>query len=195
MAIIQIYSHPETRVFRSSICSKAAFFSLFSFLLLLLPPFFIAFAGRTFWLKEDFYRDSPQARFAYKAIVVLESDNSNGGGGGSVDQSDYRIFSTFDNFNLLHGEKFIAASIDVLPSQSSPSPSSSSSNVKISLFPGANFHVGSVTALIFFHYDLLTYTRLSMEGMAHFQKQSSSAGSRYSSLWVDGELRFKQGLF
>jgi len=195
MAIIQLYSHPETRVFKSSICSKATFFSLIAFFLFLLPPFFIAFAGRTFWLKEDYYRDSPVARFAHKVIVILDGVGGGEGGGAARknSESDYRLFSTFANLNLLHGNKYIPASITLEPSSSSSSFSSSSSssiNVKISLHPGADFRVRSVTALIFFNYDLLTFTRLSMEGMAFLQRDSISSSSP-SGLWVDGEMRLK----
>ena len=187
MAIIQIFSHPEVRVFRSSICSKASIFSLFSLLLIVLPPFFIAFASRTFWLKEDSYRDAPTARFSHKAIVVLRSwrdDDPNG-------VVDYRIFSTFDNLNLLHPDNFVPGTIELPSFSSSSSSSSSPVDVKISLSPGDDFRVRSVTALFFFHYDLFTYTRVSMEGMA-FLEYSAPTTPRPSLLWIDSEMRLHQ---
>jgi len=190
MAIIQIFSHPEVRVFRSSICSKASFFSLLSLLLIVLPPFFIAFASRTFWLKEDSYRDTPIARFSHKTIVILRSWRGDDPNGGVV----YRIFSTFDNLNLLHTDNFMPATIELPSSSSSSSISSSPSssvNVKISLSPGDDFRVRSVTALFFFHYDLFTYTRVSMEGMA-FLEYSSPTTPRPSLLWIDSEMRLHQ---
>jgi len=180
MAIVQLYTHPELRVFRSSICSKATFFSIFSLLLSVIPPFFVAFTSRSFWIKEDYYRETPSARFLHKAIVILHGDLQNNG------DLDYRLFTTYSNLRHLAKEKFMSASFLV---EENSITKDNEILVKLAFFPDNDFQVQSVTLMLFFEFRLSSFVRVTMEGMAFIQSSTMAAASE---LFFDTELRLKQ---
>lgn len=50
MVLYRVYSEPHLRTFHSTVCSKATLFQIIVYSLIIIPPFFIAYAtnGRLF---------------------------------------------------------------------------------------------------------------------------------------------------
>lgn len=69
--LIKVFSSPVTADQYASVLSKAVFVRLCLLLLVLIPPFFIAYSTKGLWLREEFYQEQPDVRFTRELIVLL----------------------------------------------------------------------------------------------------------------------------
>ena len=101
MALLTLHSIPLVREYQSTLISRASFFACFCFLLCVFAPLLVAYSSHGFWVKYDVYREQPDVRFKYQALLLARSSTSD------------ITWSTFSEYNSLAGQYLHFPSITV----------------------------------------------------------------------------------
>lgn len=75
MVLYEVFSHSVKKRYKTSIFTKASIIQLISIVLTYLSPFLIAYFTGGFWIKEKSFTESPDIKFQYRYIAILEGDN------------------------------------------------------------------------------------------------------------------------
>ena len=73
---LEIYSHALVQKYRTSLVTKAVFFQLILFVLLVVSPLLIAYRTSGFWINVKYYTEFLYVTYRHEAIVYVKTDAS-----------------------------------------------------------------------------------------------------------------------
>ncbi|WAR13608.1 TM231-like protein [Mya arenaria] len=164
MAVFEIFSHPELRRYRTTVCSRASIILIFTLFLTFIPPLFIVYRSYGFWRKTDTYREYPEIHFKHELLMVAEL----------AGEGNYVTYSTYQTYNTLQQARL---RIPLITSREEDvngdgRPDNLLFNLELPLDDTES-----------------QFSTLTMEGMVFINHDNPKPGARYD---VVGELRFNQ---
>ncbi|PAA54679.1 hypothetical protein BOX15_Mlig007303g2 [Macrostomum lignano] len=177
MALHEIFSHPEVRVYKSTLVSKATFFLICCVILTFVAPLLSVYRAYGFWKKEDFYTEQPVVRFKYQALLILSTSTTQW------------TWSTMTNLNALQQENLLAVQMKVMESDSNLDGKYESLLVQIEAPLASGENILAAKLILLFDYKLSKLSDFTMQSMAYIDYSSSQSGA---SLSATGQLSFKQ---
>ena len=177
--LIRVFSRALTTDHYAPVLSRAALLKLCLGLLVLLPPFFIAYSTKGFWLREEFFQEQPDVQFTREIIVLLHGSSPH----------SLLAWSSIPSFNRLLGNrvriplfKFHEEDTDL---------DGIRDYIDFSLeFPlQTGEDVTHVTCLLLHQFKLSRHALLTTQGLIYLDYSASGAGH---SVHFAGELRVRQ---
>ncbi|KAK6178000.1 hypothetical protein SNE40_012846 [Patella caerulea] len=178
MAVFEIFSHPEVRRYKSTVCSKASLILFFIFILTFIPPLFVVYRSYGFWLKEAYYRELPDVTFKRDLMLVLELEG----------QGSYVTYSTYQKYNQLQQDQL---RVPVIKAREED-VNGDGRNDKLLLdleVPLNSENVVGVKLLLMFYYRLKKFSSFYMESLAYIEHESSRPGAQLEAF---GDLKVQQ---
>ncbi|XP_046555549.1 transmembrane protein 231-like [Haliotis rubra] len=179
MAVYEVFTHPELRRYRASVCSKATLFMFGILVLTFIPPLFVVYRSHGFWQKEAYYREFPAVTFKRDLMIVVELQDS----------GEYVTYSTYQKYNLLQQERLRVPVIKTREEDSNGDGQADRMvlNIEMPLTDAEN--VVGVKLLLFYYYRLQKFSSFYMESLGYIEHFSPNPGAE---LEVFGTLRFRQ---
>ncbi|XP_065914285.1 transmembrane protein 231-like [Dysidea avara] len=180
MVVYQVFSRPQLVRHYATVCSEATLFQLFTWCLIIIPPFFIAYSSNDFWQYESSYREQPNVRYTRQMMVYL-SDNNPGGD---------RAWGTFPNFvQLLDPTTIIRPLVRSREIDHNRDGRVDVFNFTLEFTLDQNQVVSGIRLLTFFDVQLHTFSYVCMQSLAYV---STSWSTPCTSVWIGSELHLRQ---
>lgn len=178
--MVQVYDVPLCKRHLASRRSLAYLFSVFFWIIVIVLPYFIAFASWGFWKTEAVYREQPIVDFKHKLVM-------------SMDSQDWKkpiFYSTMPEFNELIGYEHVRMPI-ITSSKVDHNHDGVTDlfNISITMPVLMEETVHRTAILLFFQLQLQNRVKLQMEGLGVVMKESVLPGSEYH---VNGDIVFHQ---
>ncbi|KAL3860808.1 hypothetical protein ACJMK2_010875 [Sinanodonta woodiana] len=179
MAVYEVFSHPELRRYKTSICSKASLMMLFILALTFIPPLFVVYRSYGFWRKTDYYREYPDIHFKRELLLVLELEG----------EGNYVTYGTFQKYNQLQNAHLRVPLITSRETDTNRDgkPDSLIFNLEMPLLDSEN--VLGVKLILIFDYKLHQFSSLTMESIGYANYDAIKPGGKFEIL---GDLRVNQ---
>ncbi|KAK7498112.1 hypothetical protein BaRGS_00010700 [Batillaria attramentaria] len=182
MAVYEVFSHPELRRYKATLCSKATLIMLAILVLTFIPPLFVVYRSYGFWIKEATYREIPTVAFKHDILLIVELNNAGAEG-------NYLTYSTFQMYNQLQEQRLRIPVISSREVDSNGDGKFDHLIFDLDLPLTDTENVLGVKLLLFFYYKLLKFSSFHMESLGYIEHESARPGAR---LAVYGDLRFHQ---
>ncbi|CAB1313933.1 unnamed protein product [Coregonus sp. 'balchen'] len=163
MAFYEVYSHPASIRYKTSVCTKATLFLGIVLCLTYIPPLLVAYRSQGFWVKRSTYEEQPVVRFQYKALIIAATSTS----------GDYVAWSTFPNFNNMQGTNLRIPSISVREEDQNQDGKLDRLKFRLDLPLRPDEQVYSIQLLLTFSYQLFRMSTVVMQTLAFVQHSSS----------------------
>lgn len=180
MVLYRVYSEPALDKYYSTVFSKATFFQILLYLVLIIPPFFIAYHTNDFWQYTSSYREQPDVNFLNRLFIQISAEN--GVGGSST-------WSSFPNLNSLLQAQEIAT--PVIQSQEDDTNQDGKNDVLYLniTFTNLRHDVRAIKLLLFTNLEFRLFASTSFQSLVYLSQSWSAPTSR---LWVGGALGMTQ---
>ncbi|XP_067931768.1 transmembrane protein 231-like [Watersipora subatra] len=183
MAMYDVYSHPEFRRYRASICSKASIFMLFMYLFTFIIPILIIYRTNGLWITTWTVEEQPEIKFKHQVITFADIRDSR-----YVNPS-FLAWSTYPQFNIIHQANL---RIPAIKSREDDANRDGKNDVlyfdmEIPVNNTENIH--KFQLLLFFECRLKELALVTFEAMAVVSGESYLSGAAYTTI---GELWLKQ---
>ena len=177
---LEIYSHALVQKYRTSLVTKAVFFQLILFVLLVISPLLIAYRTSGFWIKEKYYTESPYVTYRHETIVYVKTDASRS-----------LVWTTYSELNSVLSVEGSLSTPLVESAEIDNDFDGKNDFIDFSVsFPlNSGESVTSVNAYLFFNYQLKLFSRVEVLGLALIQEQTESGAHKLS---ISGDLNFNQ---
>lgn len=179
MPLYEFYSHPYRKIYKASLCSKAALFQLVTFALTIVCPLLIAYRSQGFWLKINTYHETPSIRFKYDYLIYLQGDRPD----------SYLLWTSFPGLAQLEDAHLRVPVLRVHEPDQDRDGKADYLQLSASFPVAADERVQEVVVMLFFDYRLQLHSRFRMQTMAYSKYQSFGGGSALS---IDGDMRILQ---
>ncbi|XP_013778016.1 transmembrane protein 231-like isoform X2 [Limulus polyphemus] len=179
MVVYKVFSNCIVQTYKTSICSKVTLIYMVFLILTFVPPFLIAYRSQGFWKKTEVYQEQPDVHFKHQLIIILENKS----------HGETLVWSTFSQLNNVVQNNLRIPVIKTKEEDVNKDGRFDSLDLKVEMPLHDEEEVYSVKMLLFFDYELYTYSNLRMEGLGYFFYNSPLAGSQ---LFMIGELRLHQ---
>ena len=175
----EVYSHALVQRYRTSLVTKAVFFQLILFILLIIAPLLIAYRTSGFWIKEKYYTESPYVYYRHEAIVYVDTG------------SRTLVWTTYPNLNQFLSMEGVLNTplIQSIEVDNDFNGKNDYMDFSSTFTLNSGETVNSVNAYLFFDYELRLFSRVRALGLALIQEQLDSGASK---LAVTGDLNFFQ---
>ncbi|XP_031678550.1 transmembrane protein 231 isoform X1 [Oncorhynchus kisutch] len=144
MAFYEVYSHPASIRYKTSVCTKATLFLGIVLCLTYIPPLLVAYRSQGFWVKRSTYEEQPVVRFQYQVLIIAATSTS----------GDYVAWSTFPNFNNMQGTNLRIPSISVREEDQNQDGKLDRLKFRLDLPLRSDEQVYSIQLLLTFSYQL-----------------------------------------
>ncbi|ESO96883.1 hypothetical protein LOTGIDRAFT_115323 [Lottia gigantea] len=179
MAVFEVFSHPEVRRYKSTVCSKATLILVCIFILTFIPPLFVVYRSYGFWIKEAYYRELPEITFKRELLLVLDLEG----------QGNYVTYSTYQKYNQLQQDNLRVPVIKAREEDSNRDGRNDKMMLDIEIPMLDSENVVGTRLLLVFYYRLKKFSSLYMESLAYIDYESSRPGAM---LDVIGDLKVLQ---
>ncbi|XP_060073829.1 transmembrane protein 231-like [Ylistrum balloti] len=183
MAVYEVFAHPELRRYKTHLCTKATLLMFVVLFVTFIPPLFVVYRSYGFWIKEDYYRETPRVLFKKELILVLELDDTSNAG------LSYLTYSTYQRYNELQQQNLRVPVIQSREDDANGDGKNDGLIMKIEMPLLDQERVSGIKLLLFFDYRLERFSSFGMESLAYVTHDSIKSGAKYE---VFGELRIKQ---
>lgn len=179
----EVWNVPLRRRFVADRLSCGCCLSLIYWIIILVTPFFLAYTSESFWLKTSTYRESPQADFAYKALLEASALDSN-----QLPQvlsfataSEIRAYPISKNVRPMQLRTYkVDGNNDGAPEVV---------NVEIDLPLKTGENVYGLAGIVLFQVNFDDRAKVLVEGAVHFDYNSAMPGAQF---YVDGDFTLVQ---
>ncbi|XP_069114573.1 transmembrane protein 231-like [Argopecten irradians] len=183
MAVYEVFAHPELRRYKTHVCTKASILMFVVLFVTFIPPLFVVYRSYGFWIKEDYYRETPRVLFKKELILVVELEDPNNAG------LSYLTYSTYQRYNELQQNNVRVPVVQSREDDSNGDGKNDGLAIKIEMPLLDTENVVGMKLLLFFDYRLERFSSFGMESLAYVSYDSVKAGARYD---IYGELCIKQ---
>jgi|Dee2metaT_26_FD_contig_51_1096667_length_1103_multi_3_in_0_out_0_1 transmembrane protein 231 len=173
--MVYVYQEPILRRYAAGRCSFGSLFWLAAAVVVVLVPFFAAYASHSFWLENSSYYEQPDVAYEYKVLMLAEGVRSDVDHK-STGQSFQLFFSTNTSFNNLYQDSVRIPVIrsNVHDANDDLKADRIDISVQMPLQDGEQIH--QLTMMVFFDVRLRKRALLSMESVGYMQYASPMPG-------------------
>mmetsp|Transcript_9400 Transcript_9400/g.19820 ORF Transcript_9400/g.19820 Transcript_9400/m.19820 type:complete len:328 (-) Transcript_9400:306-1289(-) len=150
---------------------------------LMVPFYFCTGTEGDFWLKNDTYRETPDIKFLYKFIMVLETASP------TSDKTNEIFVSTMDSLNVLRPETYRMANVMFHEDDADLDGMFDSFTLDATVPLAKDEKIMSMQALLFFNFRLQKRVKFDMESVAYTSFDSGIPISRFD---TTGSLMLRQ---
>ncbi|RNA25571.1 transmembrane protein -like [Brachionus plicatilis] len=177
MVLYEVFSHSIKKRYKTSIFTKASIIQLLSIVLTYLSPFLIAYFTGGFWIKEKAFTETPDIKFQYRYIAILEGE------------SNLYISSSYESINQIYQNEYRSSVriINELDTDDDGFPDLLEFNLLISGVPIDT--ITNVKLMLLFNSTISVISNLKLESVGFFESYNSR---KYTELSFDAELAFVQ---
>ncbi|KAI6654823.1 hypothetical protein LOD99_2702 [Oopsacas minuta] len=177
--LIKVFSAPITADQYAPLLSKAVIVKLCLHLLILIPPFFIAYSTKGLWLREEFYQEQPDVEFTRELIVILH---------GSTPHS-ILTWSTLPSYNRLLQTRIRIPLFKFREEDANQDGIRDYIDVSMEFPMQLDDDVTHVTCLLIHEVKLSKHALVTLRGMSYLDYAAAGQGH---AIHFSGEMRVRQ---